>query len=121
MASGRACTKTLQLSRPFGPSSCTECPQGLGRARRRSGRSVWSPVPVTGHNGGEHLSAPVCGSMNAGVGRWLTASGVVPASYRVSEGQRVGRAGSILITADADGTVWVGGATTTCLRGTIAI
>jgi PhzF family phenazine biosynthesis protein len=64
---------------------------------------------------------PVCGSMNASVGQWLTTSGVAPASYRVSQGTRVGRAGSILITTDAAGAVWVGGATTTCIRGTIAI
>ena len=64
---------------------------------------------------------PVCGSMNASVGQWLTASGVAPASYRVSQGARVGRAGTILITTDADGSVWVGGGTTTCIRGTIAI
>ncbi len=64
---------------------------------------------------------PVCGSMNASVGQWLTSSGVAPASYRVSQGARVGRAGTILITTDADGSVWVGGGTTTCIRGTIAI
>lgn len=63
----------------------------------------------------------VCGSMNASVGQWLTRTGAAPSSYRVSQGARVGRAGSIQITADADGTVWVGGATTTLIRGTIAL
>lgn len=32
---------------------------------------------------------------------------------------RVGRAGTIEITADADGTIWVGGAATGCISGTI--
>jgi PhzF family phenazine biosynthesis protein len=64
---------------------------------------------------------PVCGSMNAGVGQWLTANGLAAASYRVSQGARTGRAGSILITADDTGTVWVGGATTTCIRGDITL
>jgi PhzF family phenazine biosynthesis protein len=64
---------------------------------------------------------PVCGSMNASVGQWLTASSGAPSSFRVSQGARLGRAGDITITADADGTVWVGGATTTCVRGTATI
>jgi PhzF family phenazine biosynthesis protein len=64
---------------------------------------------------------PVCGSMNASVGQWLTTTGAAPSSYRVSQGARVGRAGTIEIIADADGTVWVGGATTGCIRGTITL
>ncbi|WP_413114728.1 PhzF family phenazine biosynthesis protein [Streptomyces sp. CY1] len=62
---------------------------------------------------------PVCGSMNASVGQWLTATGAVPPAYRVSQGARLGRAGTIEIVADEDGTVWVGGAATRCVRGTI--
>ncbi|MEU2970127.1 PhzF family phenazine biosynthesis protein [Streptomyces ardesiacus] len=64
---------------------------------------------------------PVCGSMNASVGQWLTNTGAAPASYKVSQGVRLGRAGDITITADPDGTVWVGGATTTCFRGTATL
>jgi PhzF family phenazine biosynthesis protein len=64
---------------------------------------------------------PECGSMNAGVSQWLTATGIAPTSYRVSQGTRLGRAGSILVTADDTGTVWVGGATTTCIRGAITL
>jgi PhzF family phenazine biosynthesis protein len=62
---------------------------------------------------------PVCGSMNASVGQWLTRTGAVPSNYRVSQGSRLGRAGDITVTADGDGTVWVGGATITNIRGTI--
>jgi PhzF family phenazine biosynthesis protein len=64
---------------------------------------------------------PVCGSMNASVGQWLTATGAAPATYRVSQGARVGRAGTVEITADPDGTVWVGGAATVCIRGSITL
>lgn len=60
---------------------------------------------------------PVCGSMNASVGQWLTGAGMAPGRYKVSQGQRVGRAGEVTITAEPDGTVWVGGATNTCFRG----
>lgn len=61
---------------------------------------------------------PVCGSMNASVGQWLTSTGAAEGAYSVSQGRRLGRAGSIEIEADADGTVWVGGATVTCFSGT---
>ncbi|MGW1255126.1 PhzF family phenazine biosynthesis protein [Streptomyces sp. NPDC002513] len=64
---------------------------------------------------------PACGSMNAAVGQWFTATGAAPSAYRVSQGARLGRAASIEITADADGTVWVSGATTVCIRGTISV
>ena len=64
---------------------------------------------------------PVCGSMNASVGQWLTATGAAPAAYRVSQGARVGRAGTVEITAEPDGTVWVGGAATAYIRGTITL
>ncbi|MEU9454467.1 PhzF family phenazine biosynthesis protein [Streptomyces sp. NPDC048277] len=64
---------------------------------------------------------PACGSMNAGVGQWLTSTGAAPSSYRVSQGARVGRAASIEIAADPDGTVWVSGAAVVCIRGSITI
>ncbi|MGW3510026.1 PhzF family phenazine biosynthesis protein [Streptomyces sp. NPDC000994] len=64
---------------------------------------------------------PACGSMNAAVGQWLTTTGAAPSTYRVSQGTRLGRAASIEITADADGTVWVTGAATVCIRGTISV
>lgn len=60
---------------------------------------------------------PVCGSMNASVGQWLTSTGAAPPQYRVSQGARLGRAGEISVVAEPDGSVWVGGATTTCLEG----
>lgn len=61
---------------------------------------------------------PVCGSMNASVGQWLFRTGAVKNSYRVFQGSLLGRAGDITITADAAGTVWVGGATSTLFKGT---
>jgi PhzF family phenazine biosynthesis protein len=61
---------------------------------------------------------PVCGSMNAAVAQWLLRTGAVSGSYRVSQGQRLGRAGDITVTADPDGTIWVGGKTNTLFQGT---
>jgi PhzF family phenazine biosynthesis protein len=60
---------------------------------------------------------PVCGSMNAAVAQWLLRTGAVSSSYRVSQGRRLGRAGDVTITADPDGTIWVGGNTNTLFHG----
>lgn len=64
---------------------------------------------------------PVCGSMNASVGQWLTRTGQAHGSYTVAQGSRLGRAGTILITTDQDGEVWVSGATTSLFLGTALI
>jgi PhzF family phenazine biosynthesis protein len=61
---------------------------------------------------------PVCGSMNAAVAQWLYRIGAVSGAYRVSQGRRLGRAGDVTITADPDGTIWVGGNTNTLFHGT---
>jgi PhzF family phenazine biosynthesis protein len=61
---------------------------------------------------------PVCGSMNAAVGQWLTRTGAVSGSYRVSQGRRLGRAGEVVITPGSGGTLWVGGSTNTLFHGT---
>lgn len=64
---------------------------------------------------------PVCGSMNASVGQWVIANDMAPQKFYVSQGQCVGRAGEISIEADTEGTVWVGGGTTSCIRGEIVV
>jgi PhzF family phenazine biosynthesis protein len=61
---------------------------------------------------------PVCGSMNAAVAQWFLRADVVAGGYRVSQGRRLHRAGDITITADPDGTIWVGGNTSTLFQGT---
>lgn len=64
---------------------------------------------------------PVCGSMNASVAQWLITSGEMSAPYIVSQGSCLGRSGRIHITADSDGTVWVGGHASSMFRGTAVI
>ena len=61
---------------------------------------------------------PVCGSMNAAVAQWFVRTGAVSGRYRVAQGRRLDRAGDITITAEPDGTIWVGGHTTTLFHGT---
>lgn len=68
------------------------------------------------HKGGV-VEDPVTGSLNASVARWLLSSGRARAPYVASQGTRLGRAGRVYIDQDRDGTVWVGGKTTTCFSG----
>lgn len=61
---------------------------------------------------------PVTGSFNAGAAQWLIGSGRAPSSYTVAQGTVLGRAGRVHIDA-ADGDIWVGGSSTTCITGTV--
>jgi PhzF family phenazine biosynthesis protein len=61
---------------------------------------------------------PVTGSLNASIGQWLIASGRAPERYVAAQGTTLGRAGRVHVERDADGAVWVGGATVTCIEGT---
>lgn len=65
------------------------------------------------------IEDPVTGSLNASVAQWLVRTGAVHSGYTASQGTVVGRAGRITVTVDGDGEVWIGGATTTCVRGEI--
>jgi PhzF family phenazine biosynthesis protein len=64
---------------------------------------------------------PVTGSLNASLAQWLIASGRARAPYVTSQGTRLGRTGRPHIDQDPDGTVWIGGATVTCIRGEVEI
>lgn len=70
---------------------------------------------------GAMLEDPVTGSLNASLAQWLLATGRACAPYVVSQGTRLGRRGRPRIEQDADGTVWVGGATTTYISGDVDI
>jgi PhzF family phenazine biosynthesis protein len=60
---------------------------------------------------------PVTGSLNASLGQWLLSSGRATAPYVAGQGTRLGRVGRVHVDRDAEGTVWVGGATHTCIEG----
>jgi PhzF family phenazine biosynthesis protein len=62
---------------------------------------------------------PVTGSLNASVAQWLLGSGQLTAPYVSSQGAALGRAGRVHISQDQDGTIWVGGDTTTCVEGEV--
>lgn len=66
---------------------------------------------------GQATEDPVTGSLNASMADWLLSEGRVIAPYTVSQGTRLDRLGRVHISQDADGSVWVGGNTTTVVDG----
>ena len=62
---------------------------------------------------------PVTGSLNAALAQWLLGSGRLSPPYVAAQGTVLGRAGRVHVSADADGTIWVGGGTTTRIGGRV--
>ena len=63
---------------------------------------------------------PVTGSFNAGAAQWLIGSGRAPGEYVAAQGTVLGRAGRIHVKVE-DGEIWVGGASATCIEGTVVL
>nr|WP_306422800.1 PhzF family phenazine biosynthesis protein [Paenarthrobacter aurescens] len=63
---------------------------------------------------------PVTGSFNAGAAQWLFGSGRAPREYVAAQGTALGRAGRVHVKAE-DGEIWVGGASATCIQGTVLL
>jgi PhzF family phenazine biosynthesis protein len=70
---------------------------------------------------GALVEDPVTGSLNASLAHWLLDSGRATAPYVAAQGTALGRAGRVHIDRGADGTIWVGGGTVTCVDGMISI
>jgi PhzF family phenazine biosynthesis protein len=70
---------------------------------------------------GVAVEDPVTGSLNASLAQWLLGSGRATAPYVARQGTVLGRSGRVHVTADADGAIWVGGGTITCIGGTVDI
>jgi len=64
---------------------------------------------------------PVTGSLNASVAQWLLGNGRLTAPYVASQGAALGRAGEIHVTKDDDGTIWIGGASASLVKGTVEL
>ncbi len=63
---------------------------------------------------------PVTGSLNGSVARWLLETGEARAPYIAAQGTRVGCRGRVHLSAQPDGTIWVGGRATTVVAGELA-
>ena len=64
---------------------------------------------------------PVTGSLNAALAQWLIGAGMAPARYVAAQGTALGRAGRVHIERDDSGTIWVGGASVTCVQGNVQL
>jgi len=64
---------------------------------------------------------PVTGSLHASLAGWLLDSGRLQAPYVARQGAALGREGRVHVSRDADGTVWVGGTTSTCISGRVSL
>ena len=64
---------------------------------------------------------PVTGSLNASLAQWLIADGLAPESYVAAQGEAMGRAGRVHVRRAADGQVWVGGESVTCIQGQVSL
>lgn len=60
---------------------------------------------------------PVTGSLNAALAQWLIGAGLAPPQYVAAQGTAMQREGRVQIERDGAGTVWVGGASVTCVDG----
>ena len=67
------------------------------------------------------LEDPVTGSLNASLAQWLMDEGLIPERYMASQGLCLGRAGQVYLQRDAQGQVWVGGHSVSCIRGQLAL
>jgi len=70
---------------------------------------------------GAAVEDPVTGSLNASLAGWLLRTGRVEAPYVASQGTVLGRAGRVHVSQDADGAIWVGGGTVTCVSGRVEL
>ena len=64
---------------------------------------------------------PVTGSLNAALAQWLIGAGLAPERYVAAQGTAIARAGRVHVERAADGTVWIGGASVTCVDGSVLL
>lgn len=73
---------------------------------------------------GVTVEDPVTGSLNASLARWLTQEGRATLPYVARQGTALGRAGRVVLSGGEPGEpeeIWVAGATTTRVRGTVTL
>jgi PhzF family phenazine biosynthesis protein len=70
---------------------------------------------------GHTVEDPVTGSLNASLASWLLRTGRLTAPYVASQGTALGRLGRVRISADPDGTIWVGGQAVSLIQGEVEL
>jgi len=67
------------------------------------------------------IEDPVTGSLNAGIAQWLVGREPMPARWTAAQGTVLEREGCIDVQVEADGTIWIGGATVLTVEGSILV
>jgi predicted PhzF superfamily epimerase YddE/YHI9 len=95
---------------------CAPIDQFIGVAAIRAGVAleVRAFYPVRG----AMVEDPVCGSLNAGLARWLPTIGALQPPYVARQGAALGRDGRLSISR-AGGEIWIAGTTRTLIEGTL--
>jgi PhzF family phenazine biosynthesis protein len=93
----------------------------VGRALRHADQRFDVEVRAffPGVNG--HDEDPVTGSLNASIAVWLMGRDPALRSYVARQGTALGRDGRVHLDRDGDGTIWVGGDTTTLISGSLDV
>ena len=94
-------------------SGSTSSPVTAGISADMEVRAFAAPIGVN--------EDPVTGSLNASLAQWLMAEGHAPQHYVAAQGTCLGRAGRVHIAQDAQGQVWVGGESATCVDGLVVL
>jgi predicted PhzF superfamily epimerase YddE/YHI9 len=63
---------------------------------------------------------PVTGSLNAAIAQWLIGAGLAPSHYVAAQGTALARAGRVHVESEGD-VIWIGGASVTCIDGTVLL
>ena len=115
------CSRARTRSSPCGPASSIWT--SAWSAPIRPGRPARSRCARSFPKDGSTAEDPVTGSLNASLAQWLLGSGRASAPYIASQGTVLGRAGRVHISRDADanGSIWVGGGTVTCVSGQVEL
>src|SRR5450830_1221215 len=99
-------------ARAFGATPrSSPAPAGDATAPTLEVRAFAAPIGI--------LEDPVTGSLNASLAQWLIADGHAPRHYVAAQGTCLDRAGRVHIDCDDQQQVWVGGASVTCIEGTV--
>lgn len=90
---------------------------GLIGAHPPGGEAAWEIRALFSNAEGTVIEDPVTGSLNASMAQWLFASDRARDGYVAAQGTVLGRQGRVRIDRDAEGRIWVGGATRTLFAG----
>lgn len=102
------------------PNSLTALPK-VGAVAQRTQGDIAIEVRAFFPKDGSVAEDPVTGSLNAALAQWLLGTGRLQSPYIAAQGSVLGRSGRIHVNQDAEGIIWIGGGTVTCIEGRVEL